>query len=260
MNQTEIFDFLETFFTEKKCEIIKCPNCDLHVRLSIEMDKLLMNRPFYWHYLESVGGTPNLSELSFCKKRASEKPCVPSCSESIHFGSPRLHKIFSIAKHLGSHTRQYEAVTGALYPWICMNFTISYESNLQKSQVISIGLNLLNGVIVEDFYKKLSIIQLSPKITDMSYTLYPAILYKSGFVRIKNHVREKISAGDFSWATDAENRMQGSIRLLSQFYDSEDDNDFIQEKEATIKLFTPRVTVTAYSGGLFYLKNARFDS
>lgn len=262
MNQVEIFHFLETFFTESKCEIVDCPSCDLHVRLSADMDKLLINRPFYWHYLESVGGSPKLSELAFCKHRdlnTSEKPCTTGGAETIHFGSPRLHKIFDISKRLGSHTRQYESVTGPLFPWLCMNFIVSYESNLQKSQMLSVGLNLLNGGIVEDFSQKISEIKLSPKIADMSYTLYPAILYKSGIIRIQNFIKQKISGEDFSWARESEKKICDSINLLSQFYEDENDCNFIHERDAIIKLFTPKVVVNAFNGGLFYLTNPRFD-
>ena len=35
------------------------------VQLTIELDKELMNRPFYWHYLEKTGGVPNPMKLTF---------------------------------------------------------------------------------------------------------------------------------------------------------------------------------------------------
>ena len=35
------------------------------VQLTIEMDKELMNRPFYWHYLEKTGGRPKSDVSNF---------------------------------------------------------------------------------------------------------------------------------------------------------------------------------------------------
>ncbi|MDI5788447.1 YqhG family protein [Bacillus licheniformis] len=29
------------------------------VQLTVEVDKQIMNRPFYWHWLEKTGGEPN---------------------------------------------------------------------------------------------------------------------------------------------------------------------------------------------------------
>lgn len=259
MNQVEVFQFLESFFRETNCEIVDCPSCDLHVKLTVEIDKLLMNRPFYWHYLEATGSEPKLSELSFLfeKSNSNVEPCINTTQDYLHFGTPRLHKIFDIAKKLGSHIRQFEITRGELYPWIGMNFLVSYECNVQKSKFISIGLNLLNGLIIEDFSEKLKYINLSPKITDMSYTLHPAFFYKSGIVRIKKYVSEQILLEDFAWAGEAITKSEKSIGLLNQFYDEHNNDNYLREKNAIIELFNPRIIVNTISGGMFYLKSPR---
>lgn len=52
MQQHEIHNYLYNFFEANNCEILERSPHLLDVQLTIEMDKLLMNRPFYWHYLE----------------------------------------------------------------------------------------------------------------------------------------------------------------------------------------------------------------
>ena len=76
------------------------------VQLTIELDKELMNRPFYWHYLEKTGGVPNPCSLTLI----TDPDTVPENikGETIHFGSPRLHQIFQSTKNLASYIRLYE--------------------------------------------------------------------------------------------------------------------------------------------------------
>lgn len=65
MQQAQISTFLKRFFQATNCPIIEEKNGYFTVQLTVEMDKELMNRPFYWHYLEKTGGTPNPMKLTF---------------------------------------------------------------------------------------------------------------------------------------------------------------------------------------------------
>ena len=77
--------------------------------------------------------------------------------ETIHFGSPRLHQIFQSTKNLASYIRLYEKSTSLsnqqtpLRPWIGLNVKISYQCDRKKDVFKSIGLNLINGQMVEQF-------------------------------------------------------------------------------------------------------------
>ena len=50
MQQQEIHKFLERYFHANDCEIVENGPGYMTVQLTIELDKELMNRPFYWHY------------------------------------------------------------------------------------------------------------------------------------------------------------------------------------------------------------------
>ena len=58
MQQQEIHKFLERYFLSNKCEIVDKQPSYMTVQLTIELDKELMNRPFYWHYLRKNRGSP----------------------------------------------------------------------------------------------------------------------------------------------------------------------------------------------------------
>jgi hypothetical protein len=142
MQQEKIYNYLERFFRSTNCEIIEKNNGYMTVQLTIEMDKLLMNRPFYWHYLEKTGGSPNPMKLTIItdKKEAPEEVN----GEFIHFGSPRLHQIFHAAREMAAYIRLYEdrdnQMKTPLHPWLNVNAKISYICDRRKDQMVSLGL------------------------------------------------------------------------------------------------------------------------
>ena len=64
MEQREIHTFLLRFFQANQCDILEESAGHMTVQLTIEMDKLIMNRPFYWHWLEKTGGVPEPRQLT----------------------------------------------------------------------------------------------------------------------------------------------------------------------------------------------------
>jgi hypothetical protein len=189
MQQQEIRKFLARYFTANGCDITEEGPGYMTVQLTIELDKELMNRPFYWHYLEKTGGVPNPMKLTFITNRQLAPPDLKG--ETIHFGSPRLHQIFQSARSLAGYIRLYEqhasppGMQTPLRPWLCMNVKISYQCDRKRDVFKSIGLQLINGQMVEDFHDRLLQLQLTPKIPDYSFTLSPLIMPKSGISRIE---------------------------------------------------------------------------
>src|SRR4051794_21224003 len=106
MQQQEIHNFLVKYFQANDCEIVENHPGYLTVQLTIELDKELMNRPFYWHYLERTGGIPNPMRLTLITNQEFAPDHIKG--EIIYFGSPRLHQIFASAKNLAGYTRLYE--------------------------------------------------------------------------------------------------------------------------------------------------------
>lgn len=259
MLQAEIHKFLIEFFQANHCEITEQGPGHLIVQLTIEMDKELMNRPFYWHYLEKTGGIPNPMSLTLI----TDQNLAPEelKGDFIHFGSPRLHQIFTLSKKLSRHIRLFEKIQisngqAPLFPWLCLNVNISYECDRKKDQLHSIGLNLINGTIMEDFYDMVQKVALTPKIPDYTFTLSPIIRYQSGIGRLKNHMQMKITQDNHSWAVDAMERWNKDLALLDHFYEDkmeEEQGSYEAEKEALRLQYEPRIHVRIINGGLFYL-------
>ncbi|WP_045517595.1 YqhG family protein [Neobacillus niacini] len=258
MQQLEIHNFLVRYFQANECEITENGPGYLTVQLSIELDKELMNRPFYWHYLEKTGGAPNPMKLTFITNPQIAPENLKG--ETIHFGSPRLHQIFQSTKKLASYIRLYENHRNnnqqtPLMPWLCMNVKISYQCDRKRDIYKSIGLQLINGQMIEGFHERLQNVQLTPKIPDYSFTLSPLVKPKSGMSRIENYLKAMIEEDNHSWAEDARNRWEQDLQLLHHFYeDAQEENESYEtEKKALQDQYEPKINISFINGGLFYL-------
>jgi hypothetical protein len=262
MQQNEIHQFLERYFTANGCELVANGDGYMTVQLTIDLDKELMNRPFYWHYLEKTGGIPNPMKLSLVTN--GEKTPEDFKGELIHFGSPRLHQIFRSTRNLAGYIRLYEERMNGqgqqvpLHPWLGLNIKVSHVTNLKKDSIQSIGLNLINGHIQEDFHDYLLSRKLTPKIPDFSFTLTPIIKPRSGINRIKSFILQGIEKESFTWAEEARKRWEEDLELLSHFYGDHEEKpeSYTLEKQALKEQYEPKISIDITNGGIFYLQHA----
>jgi hypothetical protein len=259
MQQHEIHDYLTRFFEANHCEIFgRNPYC-IDVQLTVEMDKILMNRPFYWHYLEKTGGEPNPMRLTFITDQNKAPENLKG--EVIHYGSPRLHQVFAAVRDLGSYIRLYEDVRPngmhniPLHPWLGVNMRVSYQCDRKKDMLYSYGLHLISGTIVDHFHETIRTLPLTPKIPDFCFTLTPMIKPQSGLSRIEQAVKSVIEQDDHSWADAARERWNHDLNLLKQFYEDADKlpESYETEKKALQEQYEPKIKITFVNGGLFYL-------
>ncbi|WP_404346854.1 YqhG family protein [Sutcliffiella horikoshii] len=260
MQQREIHRFLERYFTANSCEIVENTNSHLAVQLTIDMDKELMNRPFYWHYLEKTGGVPNPMKMTLITD--SNKAPEDLKGDHVHFGSPRMHQIFESTKSLAGYIRLYENISshpGAghlpLHPWLNVNLKVSYQCDRKKDVIMSLGIHLITGTILEKFQDEVEKINLTPKIPDFCFTMTPIIKPASGLSRLEHYVNGFISSQDHQWAEDARKRWDQDLQLLKHFYEDDEEKPEAYETEmkALQEQYEPKIHVTIINGGLFYL-------
>ena len=238
MRQEEIYLFLERFFTANGCTITDKSSGHMTVQLTVEVDKQIMNRPFYWHWLEKTGGEPNPMKITLITNEDEAPSDIEG--EFIHFGSPRLFQIFQAVQKNGKFIRLYEKIRseGAhipLEPWLGMNVTISYQSDMKKDKLLSLGLHLISGQLTESFQEQMEARELSSQISDYCYTMSPLIKPESGIKRLER------------WNND--------LALLNQFYEDTEEKpeEYEIEKKALQTLYEPKIDIKVQNGGLFYL-------
>lgn len=247
-------DFLETYFSIHECHILSNDDGVLSVQLTEDMDKALMNRPFYWHYMNSMGqqGQPmKLSLITNPEKREDK-------GEWIHFGSPRLQQII---KHLRDHETYIKlfqtvdtAVNIALYPWLLTNLKISYQGKQKKDEIFSIGLNLVNGMMKIEMMDLLDTLSLSKTISDYCYPISPIIKLRSGYQRIETVIDNYIKDQEHTWADEALKTMKNEIKMVQHFYTEDSDQEQKQKEIDEVKeRYTPYITYEVINGGVVYV-------
>src|SRR4051794_25754032 len=106
MYPQEVHRYLQKFFMENNCEIIQNHDYYMTVQLTIDMDKKIMNRPYYWQYLESTNGIPCPAQLTLITDQNNLNEKIKG--EVVHFGSPKLNQIFQTTRRMGSFVHMYE--------------------------------------------------------------------------------------------------------------------------------------------------------
>lgn len=250
--------FLYTYFSSHHCVVEHETKGILHVRLTEKMDKQLMNRPFYWHYIKQMGRVGEPMQLTFITdlEKADHE------GEVIHFGSPRLQQIMEHLKMNERYTKLFEQVEATsqtpLYPWLVINMKISYQGKQKKDELFSVGLHLMNGGMQLDMMETLKEYPLQKGISDYCYTLSPIIKPKSGLKRIEAVLEDYIEGQSHEWALFSKSALDEEIQLLEHFYENQEDTDMNykqKEIDELIERYEPTITMQVINGGIFYLQH-----
>ncbi|PIC76784.1 hypothetical protein CSV74_09405 [Sporosarcina sp. P19] len=259
MHSTEIHTYLHRFFKENDCEILHGNEHYLTVQLTIDMDKRIMNRPFYWRYIESVNEIPNPAQLTLITDMQQLHNGMRG--EVIHLGSPRLHQLFQVTKEMGQFVKMYERIVGTnnqvvLTPWVGVNYKVSFTSHQTKEMLYSVGINLMTGAVVKEFQETISMLDLSDQSSEQVFHLPYIITPVRALDRLDAVITQVIEGEDLTWVEEAEKRWRKDQAVLDYFYEGQEPKPecYEMEKQAMEERFKPRISVDVVNGGLFYLK------
>ncbi len=256
----EVHDYLRTFFRETNCDLLEDEDFGLTVQLTIDIDKKIMNRPFYWQYIETTGTEPNPARLTLITDRSKMEN--PYMGEIIHFGSRRLNQIFKATKELGSFVQMFEKISSqtgnrpVLTPYFCVNYKVSYYCDQTKESMYSLGINLINGVIKDNFHESISNLNLDNQLPDDVYCLPYIIKPHRGLERLDEMIQSVVQQDDHSWAEEARDRWEKEQEILDYFYEGVEEKPecYEIERKALHERFNPRINIEIINGGLFFLQ------
>ncbi|CAM3168822.1 YqhG family protein [Filibacter tadaridae] len=259
MYPQQIHSYLQQFFKENNCQILNENDHFINVQLTIEMDKRIMNRPFYWKYQESTGAEPNPAQLTFITDTNKLDDDIKG--EVIHFGSPRLSQLFQATNEMGSFVQMYEQVADnlgtktILTPWLGVNYKITYFSDQTKEVLYSLGMNLMTGTLLEGFQESLSEMDLGVTRPENTFNLPYTIKPIRALERLDGVIENSIQQEDHKWAEEAKMRWQKDRNVLEYFYEGVEDRPecYEIEKEAMDQQYEARIKIEIINGGLFYL-------
>lgn len=258
MYPQQIHNYLQQFFIENHCPILSASEHYLIVQLTIEMDKKMMNRPFYWQYIESTGDTPTPAQLTLITNKNALTERI--MGEVIHVGSPRLTQIISLIQEMGAYVQMYEKgapqLETILTPWVIINYKISYYSHRTKEQILSLGMNLMTGEVLKDFQESLVTRPLQSTVPPHTFCLPYTIKPKNAIERLDNLVEKVIRKEDHSWADEAMQKWEKEKLVLAYFYEGMADKPahYKIEHEALAEQYETKIEIEVINGGLFYLR------
>ncbi|WP_146548451.1 YqhG family protein [Rummeliibacillus suwonensis] len=255
----QVHRYLKDFFQETDCQVIEEGEQYLTVQLTIDMDKRIMNRPFYWKYIESTNGVPSPSQLTLISDQNNLKDDVKG--EVIHFGSYRLNQLFEVTKELGAYVQMFERLSiyddpSILTPYLGVNYKVSYFSDKTKETLYSLGINLMTGKIIEDFHDIVTQIDLVSDVPQKAIPLQYIIKPVRAINRLDAVIQHTIQLDDHTWIEEAKKRWKRDQRVLEYFYqDTEEKPDCYEiEAKALEERYNAKVKMEIINGGLFYLK------
>lgn len=259
MSPETVHHYLQSFFMENNCPILSDHPHYLIVQLTIELDKKMMNRPFYWQYIETTGDEPAPAQLTFITNQHELTEKITG--EIIHIGSPRLAQIFSLIKEMGSAVKMYEVgkprVETILTPWLIINYKVSYYSHQTKDFIYSLGMNLMTGEVLKDFQESLLTRSLQTEIPKQAFCLPYTIKPVNAIDRLDAVLENVIRKDDHTWADEAQKRWAKEKLVLDFFYEDtvEKPERYQIERQALAEQYEAKIQVDVMNGGLFYLKN-----
>lgn len=259
MYPQQVHGYIKNFFQETDCQIIEEDEKYLTVQLTIEMDKRIMNRPFYWKYVESTNGVPSPSQLTLISDHHELEENIKG--EIVHFGSYRLNQLFEVTKELGAYVQMFEQIDQDaqqifLTPYLGVNYKVSYFSDQTREMLYSLGINLMTGKIIEDFHDIVSQIELVSEMPENAFPLQYIIKPMRAIKRLDMVVDNIIELDDHTWVEEAKRRWKRDQRVLDYFYKDADEVPECYEIEARAleERYSAKVKIEMINGGIFYLK------
>jgi hypothetical protein len=251
MNETTMFQpsaretFCDRFFAVVGAPCMYAKPSYREFQLPVDVDKELTDRPYYWLWVERTGEQvePTILRLAFDEdvaERESERLKQEAMSgpkftqlnevqrmffrsptaEYVAFGSFRLEKIFESVKRRGvSACVKETGVKGALRPWLLCQCLITYQCDLSKQRIASIGINLHTGQVSTDFLEKVRALDVQPADSTECLSGTKRSV-EEGLRFIQDYLREQIEAESHAWADEALARLDSELAGMDLYYDS----------------------------------------
>ncbi|MFV9510831.1 YqhG family protein [Tepidibacillus sp. LV47] len=276
---------MEKYLDLHQCEFIEKAPTHIQVKLSVDVDKDLTNRPYYWTFVERTGVEPETLTMTFIFDPENAKDIR---GEFVNFGSRRLHQIFDSVKKRGKIVRLYQQIQSRamriypnqqmtvhnLHPWLGVNYKVEFISDKKKDLFLSLGINLGNGKMKSNFLSFLEGIPLTPVLPANVSTIPPFITFREAVLQLEEWILSEINNQDFTWAKLAKEQLEFELEQIENYYQNhseinknEDDNKQKEEKKKRLAdkekrineikwQYSPRIMVRPINYGIFYLEQS----
>lgn len=228
MQQQQVRQFVERYLATFSAHIVESHPDYITVKLPVEVDKDIGNRPFYWSWVDkmNLAYQPLVLTFAFHPDRMPEG----SRAEHLHLGAARMQQIFASTKKHGGFVCMYEQQGGILgntgkrrstplVPWLGINLKVSLLCDKRRDILMYLGINLHQPRIVTDFTSFLFQLSLAPAIPDYYYTLDRKLSIPDALQMAQQEVEQTLEQEDQHWAEEARERLTEELAILEAYYE-----------------------------------------
>lgn len=209
---------LQRYFTMQNCTIDHTDN-RVSIQLTRKVDEQLFKRSFYWKYMDAIGKEGQTKNITYhFDNQLQDK-------ERMHENHPFIHKIMNHFQHTNPFYHGFEIVNTRkktlLHPYLFLNIKISYIGMHTSEEIISIGLNLINGKIFEQMMEQIQDKCFHPTISAYCYMISPIIYVESGIKRIEKFCDSYLEKQTYEWAISSYKKMKAEMDLTNKVIQEE---------------------------------------
>jgi len=230
MQKDQVKQYVERYLASFSSHIVEAHPDYLTVKLPVEVDKDIGNRPFYWSWVEKM----NLAYQPLVLTFAFHPEAIPEGqrAEYLHLGAGRMQQIFDSTKKHGQFVCMYEQVpregllpssgkrrSTPLVPWLALNLKVSLLCDKKRDILLYTGVNLHEPRIIHEFPAALFRLPLSPAIPDYCFTLERRITIQQAADLVQQEVANVLEKEDQSWAQEARTRLEEERAILEAYYE-----------------------------------------
>jgi hypothetical protein len=250
------------YFALMDCSIVSYNDEQITTKLSIEADRILTNRPFYWSYIDRTNLVPETLQFTFIfSNPSSDINQEHGFVEYMTMGNDKFTKIMQDIHKNGGPITVYEkpkshAKPGIYESWLNVNLSVHLQTFSTRSYVMSIGVSLATGEIVHSFLEQIEAVSLLTQIPP-NHHLKPIISLQTAEKILHTYIQTHLQAMDQMWSDDAYLRYADKKRNLEASMDSslERTQTYIQKETELHERYNPVIQVEIINCGVFHLLN-----
>ncbi|HEU4963316.1 MAG TPA: YqhG family protein [Bacilli bacterium] len=221
-NAQQIQDFCRRYFQAVEAPILVDQEDFLQVELPREIDKELIERRYYWMYIEATNQDPPNTVLSMSYRPDLQIEGVDKL-DFVTLGSFLLNKIIESTQKRGRFTRAYQQGLRPgtpLQPVLLTTFKLSFVADRRRDEIVSYAVHLGTGRVIRDFYDRVEHVSMGATASELTPPLSPRYTCEQGYELIREALQAEIEALDHTWAEEAEAHLQAELEQLETYYES----------------------------------------
>lgn len=196
--------------------------------------------------------------------------------DEVTYGSRRLEQIFAAVRAKGKFVRLFEAYvppeprhtqTIPYETWLAVNYKVELTSDMKRSEIHSIGIQLQTGEIREQFQEWIAARKLTPRLPAHVYVTPDKITLPRAVLFLEQYMEAKLAAYDHRWAEEARLRLAEEHARVRDYYEPmlrtaepearpEIEAQYANRTQEVEWQYRPRVQISAINCGLFHVPAA----